>query len=119
MRHLLQENFLPVPLDRKRLEQCCQINPDWLLAVENCFRERWMASQEVEGRIAASIDLIVAREFWKQHPKLNGQSRNTPKKIEEAVNDERKKQGLGREPLAVKSISDRLSAALKEASAKP
>ncbi|WP_456782935.1 hypothetical protein [Bradyrhizobium sp. USDA 4516] len=78
----------------------------------------WQAKKS-KGELQRQSILSIAQEFWKQHPKLNGQSRNTAKKIEEAVNDERKKQGLGREPLAVKSISDHLSAALKEAGAKP
>ncbi|WP_456683994.1 hypothetical protein [Bradyrhizobium sp. USDA 3262] len=80
-------------------------------------RAKGSQAKKSKGELQRQSILSIAREFWKQHPKLNGQNHNTAKKIEKAVNGERKKQGLGREPLAVKSISDHLSAALKEAGA--
>ncbi|MGY4317573.1 hypothetical protein [Bradyrhizobium sp. JR3.5] len=82
-------------------------------------RAKGSQAKKSKGELQRQLILSIAREFWNQNPKLNGQNRNTAKKIEKAVNDERKKQGIGREPLAVKTISDQLRLALREAGAQP
>lgn len=88
------------------------------LAVEGKISRdnRAKGSQAKKSAAAAQRRLIlsIARKFWEQHPKLEGQNLNTAKKIEEAVNLERKKQDPGCSSLAVKTISDQLRLALEE-----
>jgi hypothetical protein len=74
----------------------------------------WKAKKET-GAIQRKLILAIAEEFWLRFPKLKGQVLNTARKIEVAVNKARSEQFPKCKPLAAKTISDQLRAALKEA----
>ncbi|OKO70912.1 hypothetical protein [Bradyrhizobium sp. NAS96.2] len=82
-------------------------------------RAKGSQAKKSKGELQRQLILSIARDFWHQHPKLNGQPWNTAKKIADAVNKERAKLRLGREPLAAKTISDHLRIALEEAGVQP
>jgi hypothetical protein len=82
-------------------------------------RVKGSQAKKLMGEAQRQLILPIAQKFWELHPKLKGQTLNTAKKIVDAVNKERTEQDPGCKPLAVKTISDQLRLALKEAAAHP